>query len=276
MSSLLEEKLGGKQGENRNVKRTMLDKKTKTERFSELERAVFDEKTFEKECDDAEILKIRTFEDRKRRKAVIGKVSRVLLVILILYTAFLTYGVIITDYIYDDRGNAVPLVLSVSDIQKKQDFQDFSAFYYSIRELYEETISLDQRLFSSDDSVDYISLSSEYDKLLDDVSYIVIQLEAYSPSSEYRQTYDLMTELIKTDIAVYLQNISAATAKNDEERWQKAMIDRETIYRTFCKVTENLLSLGDNVKDISLSDISEWDISVIRGIIERNSNVQQQ
>ena len=38
MSSLLEEKLGGKQGENRNVKRTMLDKKTKTERFSELER----------------------------------------------------------------------------------------------------------------------------------------------------------------------------------------------------------------------------------------------
>ena len=66
MSSLLEEKLGGKQGENRNVKRTMLDKKTKTERFSELERAVFDEKTFEKECDDAEILKIRTFEDRKR------------------------------------------------------------------------------------------------------------------------------------------------------------------------------------------------------------------
>ena len=276
MSSLLDERLGGKHGGNRNVKRTILDKRTKTERFSDLERAVFDEETFEKEHDEIEILKIRTYEDRKRRKAVIDKAARILLVILILYTAFLTYGIIITDYIYDDRGNAIPLVLSVSDIRKKQEFRDFSAFYYSIRELYEEIISLDQSLFSHDENIDYITLSSEYDKLLDDVSYIVIQLEAYSPSSEYRQTYDLMTELIKTDIAVYLQNISAAIAKSDEERWYKSMVDRETIYRTFCKVTENLLSLGADVKGFSLSDISGWDTSVIRDIIERNSNVQQQ
>ncbi len=169
----------------------------------------------------------------------------------------------------------ISFIMSVDDIECKREFEDFSSYYYSIRELYEKILLLDDILAGADDSTDYVSLSSEYEQLLDTVSYIVIQLEAYSPASAYRQTYEMMTELIKTDIAVYLQNISAALAKNDSDKWQKAVIDRENVLVKFSKVTGNLLSIGETVKGVSTADISGWNA---RDIItaERDQNVQQQ
>ena len=275
MSNLLEDRLGEKYGKKRGIERKQLEKHKKTVKFSELEKAVFDEDDFERDYDEIDLIEARQYERNKLKRSIASRAGKAVLVLLISYTVFLTYGIAITDYIYDERGNVVPLVMSVDDIECKREFEDFSAYYYSIRELYEKILLLDDILAGADDSTDYVSLSSEYEQLLDTVSYIVIQLEAYSPASAYRQTYEMMTELIKTDIAVYLQNISAALAKNDSDKWQKAVIDRENVLVKFSKVTGNLLSIGETVKGVSTADISGWNA---RDIItaERDQNVQQQ
>ena len=275
MSNLLEDRLGEKYGKKRGIERKQLEKQKKTVKFSELEKAVFDEDNFERDYDEIDLTEARQYERNKLKRSIASRAGKAVLVLLISYTVFLTYGIAITDYIYDERGNVVPLVMSVDDIECKREFEDFSAYYYSIRELYENILLLDDILAGADDSTDYVSLSSEYEQLLDTVSYIVIQLEAYSPASAYRQTYEMMTELIKTDIAVYLQNISAALAKNDSDKWQKAVIDRENVLVKFSKVTGNLLSIGETVKGVSTADISGWNA---RDIItaERDQNVQQQ
>ena len=275
MSNLLEDRLGEKYGKKRGIERKQLEKHKKTVKFSELEKAVFDEDDFERDYDEIDLIEARQYERNKLKRSIASRAGKAVLVLLISYTVFLTYGIAITDYIYDERGNVVPLVMSVDDIERKREFEDFSAYYYSIRELYEKILLLDDILAEADDSTDYVSLSSEYEQLLDTVSYIVIQLEAYSPASAYRQTYEMMTELIKTDIAVYLQNISAALAKNDSDKWQKAVIDRENVLVKFSKVTGNLLSIGETVKGVSTADISGWNA---RDIItaERDQNVQQQ
>ena len=276
MSNLLEDRLGEKYGKKRGIERKQLEKHKKTVKFSELEKAVFDEDDFERDYDEIDLTEARQYERNKLKRSIASRAGKAVLVLLISYTVFLTYGIAITDYIYDERGNVVPLVMSVDDIECKREFEDFSAYYYSIRELYEKILLLDDILAgAADDSTDYVSLSSEYEQLLDTVSYIVIQLEAYSPASAYRQTYEMMTELIKTDIAVYLQNISAALAKNDSDKWQKAVIDRENVLVKFSKVTGNLLSIGETVKGVSTADISGWNA---RDIItaERDQNVQQQ
>ena len=275
MSNLLEDRLGEKYGKKRGIERKQLEKHKKTVKFSELEKAVFDEDDFERDYDEIDLTEARQYERNKLKRSIASRAGKAVLVLLISYTVFLTYGIAITDYIYDERGNVVPLVMSVDDIERKREFEDFSAYYYSIRELYEKILLLDDILAGADDSTDYVSLSSEYEQLLDTVSYIVIQLEAYSPASAYRQTYEMMTELIKTDIAVYLQNISAALAKNDSDKWQKAVIDRENVLVKFSKVTGNLLSIGETVKGVSIADISGWNA---RDIItaERDQNVQQQ
>lgn len=275
MSNLLEDRLGEKYGKKRGIERKQLEKQKKTVKFSELEKAVFDEDDFERDYDEIDLTEARQYERNKLKRSIASRAGKAVLVLLISYTVFLTYGIAITDYIYDERGNVVPLVMSVDDIERKREFEDFSSYYYSIRELYEKILLLDDILAGADDSTDYVSLSSEYEQLLDTVSYIVIQLEAYSPASAYRQTYEMMTELIKTDIAVYLQNISAALAKNDSDKWQKAVIDRENVLVKFSKVTGNLLSIGETVKGVSTADISGWNT---RDIItaERDQNVQQQ
>lgn len=275
MSNLLEDRLGEKYGKKRGIERKQLEKHKKTVKFSELEKAVFDEDDFERDYDEIDLTEARQYERNKLKRSIASRAGKAVLVLLISYTVFLTYGIAITDYIYDERGNVVPLVMSVDDIECKREFEDFSAYYYSIRELYEKILLLDDILAGADDSTDYVSLSSEYEQLLDTVSYIVIQLEAYSPASAYRQTYEMMTELIKTDIAVYLQNISAALAQNDSDKWQKAVIDRENVLVKFSKVTGNLLSIGETVKGVSTADISGWNaLDIITA--ERDQNVQQQ
>ncbi len=271
MGNLLEDRLGEKYGKKRGIKRKQLDKHKKTVKFSELDKAVFDEDRFENEYDEIDLAEARQYEHARNKRRIASGAGKAILISLIIYTAFLTYGIAITNYVYDERGNVVPLVMTVEDIETKRDFEDFSAYYFSIRELYENIILLDDILAEANDSTDYVLLSSEYDRLLDTVSYIVIQLEAYSPASAYRQTYDMMTELIKTDIAVYLQNISAAIAKNDTERWQKAIIDRENVRLKFIKVTDNLLSIGENIKGVDLSDMYS---RIAHNSTERNGNVQ--
>lgn len=224
--------------------------------------STFDEEDFEKEEEYKDKLRTEAFVRATKKSAIANSVLKIVLIASIFYVLFLIFGVIITEYEYDEKGNVAPVVYSVDEIKEKKEFELLKVYYINIRNLYEDIIVLDYRLGTGTE--DFIGLSVEYDSLLDTVNSIVVQMEAYEPPANYRQTYSLMLQLIKTDIAVYLQNVSAAIAQNNEDKANKAILNRETVYNVFVQVTNNIIRLGDTVKGVDISDVSSWSIEEVR------------
>jgi len=267
VANLLEQRLGNKGGNKKaheGIERQVVSPKKTTKKITELEIPEFNEEVFEREYEENDVIKTEKLRRSKQRSAFANMVLKIFLILAIFYTAFLIYGVIITEYVYDEKGEVVPLVYTIDEIEEKKDYELFSAYYINIRDLYEKIIVLDYRLAVANDNADYISLSSEYETLLETVSAITIQMEAYTPRSAYKQTYNLMLNLVKTDIAVYLQNISAALAQNDEDKAAKAVISKEVVYNDFIKTTSNMITLGEDVKGIDVSELKNWSIENVR------------
>ena len=267
MANLLEQRLGNKGGNKKaheGIERQVVSPKKTTKKITELEIPEFNEEVFEREYEENDVIKTEKLRRSKQRSAFANMMLKIFLILAIFYTAFLIYGVIITEYVYDEKGEVVPLVYTIDEIEEKKDYELFSAYYINIRDLYEKIIVLDYRLAVANDNADYISLSSEYETLLETVSAITIQMEAYTPRSAYKQTYNLMLNLVKTDIAVYLQNISAALAQNDEDKAAKAVISKEVVYDDFIKTTSNMITLGENIKGIDVSGLKNWSVENVR------------
>lgn len=267
MANLLEQRLGNKGGNKKaheGIERQVVSPKKTTKKITELEIPEFNEEVFEREYEENDVIKTEKLRRSKQRSAFANMMLKIFLILAIFYTAFLIYGVIITEYVYDEKGEVVPLVYTIDEIEEKKDYELFSAYYINIRDLYEKIIVLDYRLAVANDNADYISLSSEYETLLETVSAITIQMEAYTPRSAYKQTYNLMLNLVKTDIAVYLQNISAALAQNDEDKAAKAVISKEVVYNDFIKTTSNMITLGENIKGIDVSGLKNWSVENVR------------
>lgn len=237
-------------------------KEPKRMRLSEMELPEFNEEEYIEEETMKASKKAERFERNKRVSLLTEKVIKVILVVAILYVAFLIYGTIVTDYVYDENGNVVPQVYTVEEIREEKEFEILRAHYINIRDLYEKIIILDYRLGLGNE--DFIQLASEYESLLVNVNQITVQLEAYTPPIKYSQANKLLLQLVKTDIAVYLQNVSAALAQDNSEKAAKAIIDKETIYNRFTQTTENIISLGENVKGADVYDIKDWSIHKVQ------------
>lgn len=240
-------------------------------RLSDLDMPEFNEAQFiEEEMIKDANLAVK-FERKRVRNAFAEKVIKVVLVISILYVAFLIYGTIVTDYVYDEDGNVVPQVYTVEEIREEKNFEMLRAYYINIRDLYETIIILDYRLGLGNE--DFVQLASEYESLLVDVNRITVQIDAYTPPLKYNQIRSQLLQLIKTDIAVYLQNVSAALAQNDNDKAAKAIVDKETVYNHFAQATDNIISLGENIKGAEIYDIKDWSVHKVQqsfGILERS------
>lgn len=269
MANLLESRLGNKHNKdnktssNNEVSRKYVSERKKTVRLDELETPVFNEEEFEAEQEAQDIIRTEKLKRKKYYNRVMGTVLKVVLILAIFYMVFLAYGIWITEYEYNEKGEIVPVVYSVDEIREREDYALLKAHYSNIRSLYEDIIVLDYRLAVGEDE-NYIQLSTEYEALLDVVNVNVVQLEAYTPPTEYRQTYNLLLQLVKTDIAVYLQNISAALAQNNSDKANKAIVSKETVYNDFIQATNNMISHGENVKGADITDIKNWSVENVR------------
>lgn len=260
MANLLEERLGNKGSFSPSEDKRK--KKHKTVKLSAVTPVEFDEDEFIKEEEEKEYAHTRSLRKKKVISAAQQKIIKVILVIFIFYVVFLTYGLYITEYVYDEKGNVVPEVLSIQEIEEYHEYDTLKAYYLVIRDLYEKIIVLDYRLGQGTDN--YNLLASEYETLLNDVSAIVVQLQAYTPPTKYNQAYSVLMQLAQTDIAVYIQNISGAIAQNDSDKASKAIINKETVYNNFIKASEMMVSLSDGVKNIDVSGIKNWSVDKVR------------
>ena len=173
-----------------------------------------------------------------------------------IYLLVLIFGAAVTKYQYNSDGKAVPEKMSVDDIRQKHNFDTILTQYEYCRSLYEKTLLLDYRVAQGQE--DTLEIAPEYEALLDDVQNLSVKTDAISVDTKYDQVTSMMVNWIKNDIAVYLQNISAAISENNTEKANNALQDKDRVYDDFSLITQNIVALGSSISGADLTDIKSW------------------
>ena len=173
-----------------------------------------------------------------------------------IYLLVLIFGAAVTKYQYNSDGKAVPEKMSVDDIRQKHNFDTILTQYEYCRSLYEKTLLLDYRVAQGQE--DTLEIAPEYEALLDDVQNLSVKTDAISVDTKYNQVKSMMVNWIKNDIAVYLQNISAAISENNTEKANNALQDKDRVYDDFSLITQNIVALGSSISGADLTDIKSW------------------
>lgn len=184
------------------------------------------------------------------------KIINFVLIAGCIYLLVLIFGAAVTKYQYNSDGKAVPEKMSVDDIRQKHNFDTILTQYEYCRTLYEKTLLLDYRVAQGQE--DTLEIAPEYEALLDDVQNLSVKTDAISVDTKYDQVKSMMVNWIKNDIAVYLQNISAAISENNTEKANNALQDKDRVYDDFSLITQNIVALGSSISGADLTDIKSW------------------
>jgi len=205
----------------------------------------------------AEEIKERAAELRSEKfKWYLTKSFQILLSVGCAYLIFLIYGLMSTTYVYDARGNAVPQVLSLDEIKEVSEYNLMHNQYIQARALYERVLVLDYRIALGYE--DPLLIAPEYEKTLEDISSLSVQIGALSTPAQYAQTMNMLLKWVQNDIALYCQNMSAAITQNNSTRMNNALTDRSNMYNDFKIITQNVATLGSRVSNVDISDILAW------------------
>ena len=184
------------------------------------------------------------------------KAIQILLVLLCAYFIFLIYGVVNTEYVYDKQGYAVPLVLSVNEIRELDEFNTMQTQYLQARVLYEKVLVLDYRIAMGQE--DPLLIAPEYEKLLEGVSSLSVQIGALTVPAQYTQPMDMLLSWVQNDIALYCQFISKALTQNSMADMNNALVEKDLMYTNFRQITQVVATLGSKVPNADIADISAW------------------
>lgn len=210
---------------------------------------------FEQKLEKLEATRLVKQSRREKRKRALMRGIQILLAIMSAYLAFLIYGLFVTEYEYNEQGGVVPKIVSVEEIESKSVYGELYKYYCMSRSLYEDVLRIDYKLSLDPESK---LVATEYEELLDEVTSLTVAIDAFEPGSKYSQMKNMILEWVRTDIAVYLQNVSAAILQNNQEKAANAVSGREQVYSDFMIISENLAALGEAVPGYDLSDLYEW------------------
>lgn len=203
-----------------------------------------------------ELKRAKEEADAVKRGNVFIKAVNILLVLLCIYVIFLIYGVLMTDYKYDETGNIVPQILSVSDIGEKKAFDVILVQYENCRILYEEILMLDYRL--GEGIEEPIALASEYEALLDKVEDLSIKINALDTDTKYQQIKEMLHVWISNDVAIYLQKMSSAISQNNIDDAGIALTYQTITYNDFSLISENVVTIGEQFNGVDVTAIKKW------------------
>lgn len=203
-----------------------------------------------------ELLQQRQEEKSQKHQKIFSNIMSGVLIAGCVYVSILIYGVMVTDYNYNENGEIVPEVVSVQDIKEEKAYDTILYQYLQCRSLYEEVLMLDYRLGKGEK--DPLTLAPLYEEKLDTVSSLSIKTDALTVETKYSKVKDMLLSWNKNDIAVYLQNMSSAISQNNSETAQNALQDKDRVYSDFSLITQNLVAMGENLQGVDLTDVKQW------------------
>lgn len=235
-----------KKGRNKSDLRSRLGQEEEIEKETEV---------LEEELEQEETLREKKNLRSQKAKHIFLRGIQLLLSVMSIYTVFLIYGLIVTEYQYDTDGNIVPRIITMEEIEGRETYGVLYRYYLQARALYEKVLRLDYKLSMDEESK---LLAMEYEALLDDVTSLTVAMDGLAVDTKYGQFKGMLLEWVRTDTAVYLQNISAAILKNNEEKANEALACRNQMYSDFLILTENIAALGEAIPGADLSSLYTW------------------
>ena len=193
---------------------------------------------------------------RKKLRAMAVKTVQFLTAFLCVYLVFLIYGVLNTEYTYNERGEIVPVVLTVDSIREAEEFRAMNTQYVQARTLYEKVLLLDYRLGAG--AEDPLLIAPEYEKLLEEISSLSVQIGAITVPAKYVQPMNMLLSWVQNDIALYCQFISRAISQDSVTDMNQALAYRETMYGNFRQITQVVATLASRVPGADTADLMNW------------------
>ena len=218
------------------------------------------EEKYEQELEEKSFQQFETTVVRKGNRKLLRKAVTGLLILLCAYMAFLIFGVIMTEYTYNDKNEVVPKRVSLQQISEMKEYDVLVTQYYSCRALYEQVLLLDCRYIAAETQEELIVIGTEYWKALDTVEDLIVQINALTVPSKYENIKSQMLTWTQTYIAVYCQNMSYSISNNSETDLQNALEYQQLTYNGFQIISKNLATMGAQVPgaDPDVKNISDW------------------
>ena len=191
----------------------------------------------------------------KRRKRT-RRIATLAMAAACAYLTMLIYGVFTTEFRYGETGEVEPVELSVADIAAKNEYATLMGAYIQARMLYERILILDYRMGSGTE--DLMAVAPEYEEVIDDVNKLAVQIDAMTVSSKYNQVASMLYTWVNMHAFNYCRYMSTAVTQNDAEAANEALAAREVLLETFQLITQNVITLGSEIKGYDLSDVKNW------------------
>lgn len=222
---------------------------------------ILEEVIYEDELDGIkaleELISEESYAKERKKKKKKKIISTCFLSIGCVYLIVMIFGVIITDYEYNAEGEVAPIVLSVTDIEEKDEYIKIAGMYIQTRSLYETLLALDYRMAMGIE--DPLTIAPEYEESLDTVSRLGVQIDASQLTTKYNQVKNMLITWIQTHAAAYCQYMSKAISQNDSNAAKEAIAAREVVKSEFQKITQNIITYGENIRGYDLTEIKNWD-----------------
>ena len=199
--------------------------------------------------------KIMKKASKSKKAGGVHILGRVIIIVLCIYVCFLIYGLLSTNYKYDEVGNIYPEVLSVNDIHDLSQYETLFSYYLRLRSVYEESLKTDEALVETPEKA--LKLSMDYTEQLDTIDKLLIDLNAAEYDTRYGALYLNIGECAN-GIAQYLQHMSAMISAHNPADAQNAISFRSAIYNSFSALTANVATLSEGVKGVDTAKIFEW------------------
>ena len=201
-------------------------------------------------------------EKKQKRNKALRLIYQLGIAAACAYFIFLTYGVIMTDYSYNANGVIEPAIMTVQDIRNKKEYDLIIEQYYNCRSLYERVLVLDYRV--SQGIEDPMTIAPEYNALLEDnknrndVSDLLANIKGMDIPAKYSSIQNMLQAWVSTDMAEYLQLANDGLSLNDSGILTEALSRRTVIYDDFSIITQNLVSLGESLNGVDLTEMKQW------------------
>lgn len=218
------------------------------------------EERYEKELSARSLEKSKRQSNRGKNAVRFKKGISIFLVVLSVYMLFLTFGIMNTDYVYNDNNEVVPKRVTLSEINELKSFQALTTQYYACRSVYEEVLMFDYRYANAESYEALVLLASDYWKVTDKMKNIGVQINALKLPSEYTNVKNQLLTWTSEYMYWYCQRMSYSITDNSLEDYDEAVSLKDSVYNGFKIISTNLASLGLAVPgaESDVESISTW------------------
>lgn len=205
------------------------------------------------------------FEEHIAQKRMLKKIFKkgknsiikVISILLCLYTLFLIYGAIKTNYYIDsETGTRQPIFVTYSDVAKKEDYMTLKKELERFRELLIKVRIVEIKYNNKE--IDDYTASVEYGKVLKELDVIIPKVKAMNVKSSQESIKNAFVATYTGTFAAYLQEMQKALEQKSTDALNTALKNREMTFQNYTFIEDSLETLATKLK--LQDDFFNWDL----------------